>query len=80
MKLFDEESREKSKVNNYYGQTGFTIDRPIFTHHSDYEGSTFTFILKDNIASDINTIYKRNYKLKGIKCLSDKQYNLIILL
>ena len=41
----------------------------------DEDEGSFTFILKDNIASDITPIYKRNYKLKGIKCLGDIQYN-----
>ena len=77
---FEIDSQEKSKISNYYGRKEKLLDRPIFTHHSDYEPSTFSFILNSKIkdSESLTPVYKRNYKLKGIKCLSDKEYSSLL--
>lgn len=80
---FEMDSQEKSKLTNFYGRKEKTLDRPLFTHPNEYEPSSFSFILKSKIADSVDSasltpVYKRNYKLKGIKCLNDKEYSALL--
>ena len=63
---FEMDSQEKSKLSNYYGHKGKLLDRPVFTHHSEYEPSSFSFILNSKIkdSESMTPVYKRNYKIK----------------
>lgn len=77
---FELDSQENSKVSNFFGRKEHALDRPLYTHHSEFEPSSFSFILNSKIADSesLTPVYKRNYKLKGIKCLSDKQYSSLL--
>lgn len=75
---FSEDSNEHSKVTNYFGQKGKILERPLYgidSSSSHEDPSSFQFIFNKKVMQEpVIPIYKRNHKIKGIKCLNDKQY------
>ena len=78
MQLYEEEeSREKSKVSNYFNRSEQILDRPLYGFHGHEDSTDINFILNDRLReskSDLTPVYNRNIILKGIKCMQDKQF------
>ena len=77
---FDNET--SNQINDYY-KTNKNIIRPIFNNNNDEEDEYLDdkFIIKQFLKpitndNELKQVYKKNKKLKSIKCLDEKTYNL----
>ena len=71
-----------NQINDYY-KTKKNIIRPIFNNNDDEEDEYLDdkFIIKQFLKpitndNELKHVYKKNKKLKSIKCLDEKSYNL----
>ena len=79
---FENFNNEKdNKISNFYKLKGEMITRPPYGSQKDDDTST-TFIIKEFLnpsLPQLEPVYKKNKKIKSIKCLDDSTYKCFII-
>ena len=76
--FIDFENSDKNKLTNFFNLKDVNIERPLYENNNDeYEGS---LLVKELLLPtlEIEPIYKKNIKIKRIKCLDDKIYKQLL--
>tara|TARA_B100000963_G_C22632257_1_gene675568 strand:- start:2994 stop:3266 length:273 start_codon:yes stop_codon:yes gene_type:complete len=73
------DNNDKNKITNYYNLKDENITRPTYEPYND--DSEISFIVKDFLnpsVLDLEPVYKKNVKIKGIKPLHDNVYQILL--
>tara|TARA_A100001015_G_scaffold161175_1_gene179172 strand:- start:3046 stop:3315 length:270 start_codon:yes stop_codon:yes gene_type:complete len=75
---FDE--KDNNKISNFFNLKDKNIERPLYKENE--QDTEISFIVKDFLNPsydlDLEPVYKKNIRIKDIKCLDDNIYKYLL--